>query len=162
MKVSVTHSKRLREVVEDDITFTEEDADGLLLPHNDLLDVWANIIQWRVLEQAKLTGSIIPDTKLLASFYLASVMTRREILLPTNAEGVMKTTLFEVVDGDMGYNIIFGRLWLHEMKFVPSTYHQLLEFPTPKGIKQIRGGQLTAREMNAISVSSSKRKEHAT
>nr|XP_009608282.1 uncharacterized protein LOC104102308 [Nicotiana tomentosiformis] len=36
-KVSVTHSKRLWEVVEDDITFTEEDVDGLLLPHNDAL-----------------------------------------------------------------------------------------------------------------------------
>ncbi|XP_070045484.1 uncharacterized protein [Nicotiana tomentosiformis] len=149
-KVSVTHNKRLREVTEDDITFTEEDADGLLLPHNDalvislnVLDIKikrvlvdlgssANIIQCRVLEQAKLTRSIIPATKLLAGFNLASVNTRREILLPTNAEGVMKTTLFEVVEDDMGYNIILGRLWLHEMKVVPSTYHQLLKFLTPE------------------------------
>ncbi|XP_019233689.1 PREDICTED: uncharacterized protein LOC109214249, partial [Nicotiana attenuata] len=79
----------------------------------------ANIIQWRVLEQAKLTGSIIPATKLLAGFNLASVTTRGEILLPTNAEGVMKTTLFEVVDGDMGYNIILRRPWLHEMRAEP-------------------------------------------
>ncbi|XP_019241008.1 PREDICTED: uncharacterized protein LOC109220996 [Nicotiana attenuata] len=111
-KVSMTHSKRLREVAEDDITFTEEDTDGLLQPHNDALVISlnvldfkikrvlvdpgssANIIQWRVLEQAKLTGSIIPATKLLAGFNLASVTTRGEILLPTNAEGVMKTTLF--------------------------------------------------------------------
>ncbi|XP_070034683.1 uncharacterized protein [Nicotiana tomentosiformis] len=92
-KVSVTHSKRLREVAEDDITFMEEEAYGLLLPHNDALvislDVLdlkikrvlvdpgssANIIQWRVLEQAKLTGSIILTTKLLAGFNLASVTT---------------------------------------------------------------------------------------
>ncbi|XP_070025740.1 uncharacterized protein [Nicotiana sylvestris] len=122
----------------------------------------ANIIQWRVLEQAKLTGSIIPDTKLLAGFSLASVTTRREILLPTNAEGVMKTTLFEVVDDYMGYSIILGRPWLHEIKAVPSTYHQLLKFPTPEEIKQIRGDQPAAREMNAILVSNSKGKEHAT
>ncbi|XP_070026594.1 uncharacterized protein [Nicotiana sylvestris] len=95
MEVSITHSKRLRE---DDITFTEEDADGLLVPHNDtlvislnVLDVkikrvlvdWgnlANIIQWRVLEQVKLTGSIIPATKLLAGFNLASVTTRGNFL----------------------------------------------------------------------------------
>ncbi|XP_070034585.1 uncharacterized protein [Nicotiana tomentosiformis] len=37
-KVSVTHSKRLQEVAEDDITFTEADTDGLLLPHNDALE----------------------------------------------------------------------------------------------------------------------------
>nr|XP_009786308.1 PREDICTED: uncharacterized protein LOC104234440 [Nicotiana sylvestris] len=121
----------------------------------------ATIIQWRVLEKAKLIGSIIPATKLLVGFNLASVTTREEILLPTNAEVVINPTLFEVVDGDMVYNIILGRPWLHEMKALPSTYHQLLKFPTPEGIKQIRGNQPAAREMNAISVSSSKGKEPA-
>ncbi|XP_019225912.1 PREDICTED: uncharacterized protein LOC109207446 [Nicotiana attenuata] len=160
-KVSITRSKRLWE---DDITFTEEDTDGLLLPHNDALvislnvldfkikcvlvdpRISANIIQWRVLEQTKLTGSIIPATKLLAGFNLASVTTRGEILLLTNPEGVMKTTLFEVVDGVMGYYIILGRPWLHEMKVVPSTYHQLLKFSTPEGIKHIRGDQPATRD----------------
>ncbi|XP_009759634.1 uncharacterized protein [Nicotiana sylvestris] len=150
-KVSITHSKKLRE---DDITFTVEDADGLLLPHNvalvislNVLDFKikrvlvdprssANIIQWRVLEQDKLTGSIIPTTKLLVGFNLASMKTWGEILLLTNAERVMKKTLFEVVDGDMGYNIILGRPWLHEIKAVPSTYHQFLKFPMPEGIKR--------------------------
>ncbi|XP_070050723.1 uncharacterized protein [Nicotiana tomentosiformis] len=92
--VSVTHSKRRWEVAEDDITFTEEDADGLLLPHNyslvlslNVLDFKikcvlvdprssVNIIQWRVLEQAKLTGSIVPAIKLLVRFNLESVTTR--------------------------------------------------------------------------------------
>ncbi|XP_019236251.1 PREDICTED: uncharacterized protein LOC109216545 [Nicotiana attenuata] len=138
-KVSVTHSKRLREVAEDDINFTEEDADGLLLPYNDALVISlnvfdfkiknvlvdpgssANIIKWRALEQAKLTESIIPATKLLAEFNLESVRTRGKIMLPMNAEGVMKTTHFEVVDGDMVYNIIQGISWLHEMKVVLST-----------------------------------------
>ncbi|XP_070039633.1 uncharacterized protein [Nicotiana tomentosiformis] len=176
IKVSITHSKGLRE---DDITFTEEDAHRLLLPHNDVLVISLNvldfkikrvlvdlgssdnIIQCRVLEQAKLTRSIISATKLLAGFNLASVMTREEILLLTNAEGVMKTTLFEVVYGDMGYNIIIGRLWLHEMKVVPSTYHQLLKFPMLEGIKQIMGDEPATRVMNSISISSSKGKEHA-
>ncbi|XP_019256353.1 PREDICTED: uncharacterized protein LOC109234746 [Nicotiana attenuata] len=99
--------------------------------------------------------------KSLAGFNLARVTTRGEILLPTKAEGVMKRTLFEVVDGDMGYSIILGRQWLREMKVVPSTYHQLLKFPTPDGIKQIRGDQPAAREMHAISASSRKGKEHA-
>nr|XP_009595318.1 uncharacterized protein LOC104091642 [Nicotiana tomentosiformis] len=156
-KVSVTHSKRLWEVAEDDITFMEEDADGLILPHNDALVMSlnvldfkikrvlvnpgssGNIIQLRVLEQTKLTGSIILATKLFAGFNLASMTTRGEILLPTNAEGIMKTTLFEVVDDNMGYNIILGRPWLHEMKAMSSTYHEFLKFPTPEGIKKIRG-----------------------
>ncbi|XP_070056652.1 uncharacterized protein [Nicotiana tomentosiformis] len=152
MKVSINHRKRLRE---DDITFMEKDANGLLLPHNNALVIYlnvldykikrvlvdlessVNIIQWRVLEQANLTRSIIPAKEILAVFNLTSVTTREEILLIMNTEGVMKTTIFEVVDGDMGYNIILGRPWLHEMNVVPSMYHQLLKFPTPKGIKQI-------------------------
>ncbi|XP_075101961.1 uncharacterized protein LOC142177379 [Nicotiana tabacum] len=95
-KVSVTHSKRLREVAEDDITFIEEDADGLFLPHNDALVISLNdldfkikrvlvdpessdnIIQWRVLEQDKLTGSIIPSIKLLVGFSLVRVTTTEE------------------------------------------------------------------------------------
>ncbi|XP_019267024.1 PREDICTED: uncharacterized protein LOC109244395 [Nicotiana attenuata] len=93
-KISSTHNKRLRKVTEDDITFMEEDADGLLLQHNDTLVISlnvldfkikhflvdprssSNIIQWRVLEQAKVTGSIIPATNLLAGFNLASVTIR--------------------------------------------------------------------------------------
>ncbi|XP_070004807.1 uncharacterized protein [Nicotiana sylvestris] len=155
-KVSITHSKSLRE---DDITFTKEDAVELLLPHNDALEISlnmldfkiirvlvdpgssSNIIQWRVLEETKLTEIIIPPTKLLVGFNLASLTTRGEILLLMNAEGVMKMTLFGVVDGDMGYNIILGRPYLHEMKVVPSTYHQLLKFPMPEGIKQLRGDE---------------------
>ncbi|XP_070045123.1 uncharacterized protein [Nicotiana tomentosiformis] len=173
-KVSIPHRKRLWQ---DDITFTEEDADGLMLPHNDVLVISlnvldfkikrvlvdlgssSNIIHWRVLEQAKLTGSIIPATKLLTGFNLASVTTRGEILLPMSAEEVMKITLLEVVDSDMGYNIILGRPWIHKMKAIPSMYHQLLKFPTPEGIKQIRGDQSATREMNVIPVSISKGKE---
>ncbi|XP_075101782.1 uncharacterized protein LOC142177213 [Nicotiana tabacum] len=121
MKISLTHGKRIREVSKYDTTFTEEDVDTLLLPHNDALVIslnvldfkikrvlvdpgsLANIAQWRVLEQAKLTENIDLVTKLLDKFNLTSVMTRGEILLPIHTEGVTKTTLFEVVDSDMGY-----------------------------------------------------------
>nr|XP_009595067.1 uncharacterized protein LOC104091438 [Nicotiana tomentosiformis] len=111
-KILLTHGKRIREVSKYDTTFTEEDVDALLLPHNDALVIslnvldfkikrvlvdpgsLANIAQWRVLEQAKLTENIDLVTKLLDEFNLTSVMTRGEILLPTHAEGVTKTTLF--------------------------------------------------------------------
>ncbi|XP_070007983.1 uncharacterized protein [Nicotiana sylvestris] len=104
-KLSVTHIKRLRKVGEDDITFTEEDVDGLLLLYNDALVIFlnvldfkikrvlvypgssANIIQWRVLQQAKLTGSIIPATKLLVGFNLASVTTHRRDLVSDECRG---------------------------------------------------------------------------
>lgn len=94
MNISVTHGKRIREASKDDeITFTEEDADDLILPHNDALIISlnildfkikcvlvdpsssANIIRLRVLEQAKLTGNIVPAKKLLARFKLTSITT---------------------------------------------------------------------------------------
>ncbi|XP_009778552.1 uncharacterized protein [Nicotiana sylvestris] len=48
MKVSVTHTKRLGEVTKDDITFTEEDTDGLLLPHNDALVISLNVLDFKL------------------------------------------------------------------------------------------------------------------
>nr|XP_009627008.1 uncharacterized protein LOC104117641 [Nicotiana tomentosiformis] len=47
-KVSVTNSKRLWEVVEDDMTFTEEDADGLLLPNNNALVISINVLDLKI------------------------------------------------------------------------------------------------------------------
>ncbi|XP_070041255.1 uncharacterized protein [Nicotiana tomentosiformis] len=48
MKASVTHDKRLREVAEDDITFTEDDADGLLLRHNGALVISLNVLDFKI------------------------------------------------------------------------------------------------------------------
>ncbi|XP_016453985.1 uncharacterized protein LOC107778276 [Nicotiana tabacum] len=123
MKISVTHGKRIQEAPKDDeITFTEEDVGGLILLHNNTLVISVNvldfkikrvlvdpgsstnIIQLRVLEQAKMIECIVLAIKLLSGFNLTSVTTRREIVLPTYAEGVTKSTLFEVVNGDMTYN----------------------------------------------------------
>nr|XP_016506642.1 PREDICTED: uncharacterized protein LOC107824407 [Nicotiana tabacum] len=40
LKVMVTHGKRVRQVLDgDNITFDDEDADGLMIPHNDALVV---------------------------------------------------------------------------------------------------------------------------
>ncbi|XP_075098047.1 uncharacterized protein LOC142175363 [Nicotiana tabacum] len=47
-KILVTHKKRLREVAEDDIAFTEEDADILLLPHNDALVISLNGLDFKI------------------------------------------------------------------------------------------------------------------
>ncbi|XP_075088269.1 uncharacterized protein LOC142170289 [Nicotiana tabacum] len=47
-KVLVTHSKRLREVAEDDIIFREEDTDELLLSHNDALVISLNALDFKI------------------------------------------------------------------------------------------------------------------
>ena len=59
-------------------------------------------------------------------------------LVVTDGE-IRKIIEFVVIDRSAPFNTILGRLWLYSMKAVPSTYHQCLKFPTPKGIETIRG-----------------------
>ena len=52
------------------------------------------------------------------------------VILPIQIDSVKRDILFHVVDANtLSYNILFGRPWIHEMKVVPSTYHQCVTFP---------------------------------
>ncbi|VVB11381.1 unnamed protein product [Arabis nemorensis] len=64
-----------------------------------------------------------------------------EIMLPVYAEGINKQTKFLIVGCASGYNAIMGRSWIPDMGGVPSTLHQTTKFPTPWGVKEIRGEQ---------------------
>ncbi|XP_074299127.1 uncharacterized protein LOC141630160 [Silene latifolia] len=69
-----------------------------------------------------------------------------EIIIPTYAGGLNKQVMYLVIDGPSTYNVILGRPWIHEMKAIPSTYHQCLKFPTPWGVQEIRGDQEEAKD----------------
>ncbi|XP_070023196.1 uncharacterized protein LOC142175998 [Nicotiana tabacum] len=47
-KVLVTQSKRLWEIAEDGITFMEDDANGLLLPHKNTLVISLNVLDFEI------------------------------------------------------------------------------------------------------------------
>lgn len=59
-------------------------------------------------------------------------------------EGINMSTKFVVDDCMSSYNMKLGRIWIHDMGAVPSTLHQMIKFPTPRGIKAVRGDQKTA------------------
>lgn len=44
------------------------------------------------------------------------------------------------------YNAIIGRMWLHRMKEISSTYHQMVKYPGTDGIECIRGNQKAAKQ----------------
>ena len=67
------------------------------------------------------------------------------IRLPVKTSRINKIVEFQVLYGLSPYNIILGRPWIHRMRAVPSTFHQCIRFPTPEGIKEIRGNQATSR-----------------
>lgn len=56
----------------------------------------------------------------------------------------------------MRYNVILGRPQIHDMKSVPSIYHQMLNFPTSEDFKKIREDQSAAKKMNVVTLSSRK------
>lgn len=61
-------------------------------------------------------------------------MTRGELALVTNAEWVTKDTPFLIVVGDITYNTILERSWIHKMDAVPLTLQQVIKFPFKWGL----------------------------
>ncbi|XP_026410818.1 uncharacterized protein LOC113306047 [Papaver somniferum] len=96
------------------------------------------------------------DEQLISSYYTiyrfngAPTKPLGDIVLEVKA-GPMKIEIrFSVVDALSPYNAIIGRRWVQKLKGVAATYHQYLRFPTPEGVMEIKGDQVTARECQAL------------
>ncbi|XP_059285966.1 uncharacterized protein LOC132039514 [Lycium ferocissimum] len=177
-KVLVVRAKRTRDYVpEGSISFNDKDAEGIIQPHNDALVISIHIfksqvkrilidpgsstyiIQWRVVEQLGPLDQIMPAARVLSRFNMASKTTKGEISLPVNIAETIQQTMIYVIEREMKYNALLGRPWIHSMRVVPSTLHQMLRFPTSEGIKKVRGEQPAAREMFAVEVASPTQRE---
>ncbi|XP_060183906.1 uncharacterized protein LOC132613724 [Lycium barbarum] len=127
-KFSITRETRTRNYVPDRfISFNDEDAEGIIQPHNDALVISvlinkthvkhilidpgssANISRWKVVEQSGLLDQIVPVAHVLNGFNMAYETTKGEITLPVNAAGIIQPTKFYVMDGEMKYNAWIGR-----------------------------------------------------
>ncbi|XP_013669028.2 uncharacterized protein LOC106373400 [Brassica napus] len=147
-----------------EISFTAKEQEKVLTPHNDALVISltvANCLVKRMLvdngssnniifqaaykelglEESALTLRITP----LIGFSEEVKKTAGEVTLPVYAEGINMSTKFLVVDCDSSYNMILGLPWIHGMEAVPLTLHQMVKFPTPWGIRAIRGDQEYSR-----------------
>lgn len=82
---------------------------------------------------------------MLVGFSGEQKKTMGEITLPVYCEGLNIHKKFQVIDVPSSYNVILGRPWIHELKAVPSTYHQMIKLPTPWGVKVLYGEQLSSR-----------------
>ena len=68
-----------------------------------------------------------------------------DIAFPVKARPIVQQVLFLVVE-DLGpYNAIVGQAWLHVMKVVPLTYHQMINYLTSVGQIDFLSCQLAAR-----------------
>ncbi|XP_070028677.1 uncharacterized protein [Nicotiana sylvestris] len=154
--------------LEDSIIFDKSDADGLSFPHYDALVITlriadidvkqimvddgssACIVHPRVLMQMRLEDKIIPRCITLTGFNNAVERTSGEIVLPVLVGEVTLETTFHVMNQETAYNAIIGRPWIHAMRAVPSSFYQVIKFPTSWGIFSIQGEPRTAQECYRI------------
>jgi len=77
----------------------------------------------------------------VASFEGRSILSLGVVLLTTKACDLKRKKEFTVVDLPMPFDAIVGRPWLHQMRAVPSVYHQCVKFMSPTGETTILGSQ---------------------
>ncbi|XP_070015323.1 uncharacterized protein [Nicotiana sylvestris] len=86
-------------------------------------------------------------SRVLNGFNMVSETTKGEIALPVNVAGTTQNVKFHVIKRVMRYNALLGRPWVHCMRAVPSTLHQMMKFLTKNRIKTVYGEQHAARKM---------------
>uniref|UniRef100_A0A2N9HBP5 Integrase catalytic domain-containing protein n=1 Tax=Fagus sylvatica TaxID=28930 RepID=A0A2N9HBP5_FAGSY len=106
------------------IIFTNQDLEGVQVPHSDALGLG--------LEKKDL--SLVEGP--LSGFSGETVVPTGKVTINVKAGTVSTPTDFFVLNAFSPYNAILGRPWLHRMGAVPSTLHQRLRFPTPQGNKE--------------------------
>ena len=96
-----------------------------------------------------LTGLENPG-RILSRVNGASTTSLGDIVLPVQAGPVTLNVQFSVVQDLLPFNVILGCTWLHYIKVIPSTYHQMVSFLTEDGQINLYGSQLAARQCYQI------------
>ncbi|KAL0388079.1 UNVERIFIED_CONTAM: hypothetical protein Sradi_2689700 [Sesamum radiatum] len=61
------------------------------------------------------------------------------IRIQLTMEDMVSSALFHVIDAKTSYNMLLGRLWLHENAVVPSTWHQCFKYCRNGIVKKVLG-----------------------
>nr|XP_043633418.1 uncharacterized protein LOC122604605 [Erigeron canadensis] len=117
----------------DKVTFEEDDMDNIQDPHHD--------------------GLVI-------TLYVANHFVRR--ILIDNGSSVNIIRLEPSKEwGSLKKKSAESRPWIHEMRAVPSTYHQCVKIPTPWEVVKIKGDQKDAKECYMASMKSTSKSTEA-
>ncbi|CAH9056361.1 unnamed protein product [Cuscuta europaea] len=156
--------KRQEEWRNASITFDETDISDPVQSHHDTLVVslrvanyevkrilvdngsTANITTMKTLEELGAKEEDITGSgSSLVGFNGEPSRTVGNISLPVYTHGLNMQVKFDVVESIPAYNMILGTPWLHQMGAIPSTYHQIIKFPTPWGVQSIKGDRQSAK-----------------
>ncbi|XP_009790495.1 uncharacterized protein [Nicotiana sylvestris] len=110
----------------------------------------ANVIKSKIVEQLGLLNQVVPASRVLHGFNMAGEITKGEIVLSVDVFGTVQNNKFHIIIGDMRYNALLGRPWIHSMRAVLSTLHQMIIFPAKDGITTIYGEQHMEKEMFVV------------
>ncbi|XP_076911879.1 uncharacterized protein LOC143569986 [Bidens hawaiensis] len=114
-----------------------------------------NIIQLDALKKMDISESeIIPRSSISEVFSGETKNTLGDIKLPVYIDGVNSPQKFCVIDSLSCCNVIISMPWIHDMKAVPSTYHQCVKLPSPWGVIKIESDQQDAKDCYASSMKS--------
>ncbi|RVX06112.1 hypothetical protein CK203_018843 [Vitis vinifera] len=126
------------------IIFPPVDPTRTLQPHRDALILSLEIGDFDSRGVSKPRTNLYPDST------RSSTTSLGDIILPVQAGPVTLNVQFSVVQELSPFNVILGRTWLHYMKAIPSTYHQMVSFLTDEGQTDLYGSQLAARQCYQI------------
>lgn len=131
------------------LTFTEADDASVSQPHNAPLHIEAfihkhrikrvlidggaglNIFTLSTIKQLGYSDKVVNSTKKITikAYDDEESSSKGTVTLPLRVGPITKDVVGQVLDLDLTYNILLGRPWIHEMRVVPSTYHQCIKFP---------------------------------
>ena len=142
------------------INFVDNEAIALINPHDDTLVINLLISNFKIkrilvdnglssnflfmisLKEMKIDEfNVRHHSTVLVGFSGENKFTIGDITFPIYTGGVNLNVTFAILDSPSAYNVILGRPWIHKMRAVPSTFYQVVRFPTKWGIKEIRGEQ---------------------
>ena len=105
----------------------------------------ADLLQKSVFKQMGFPSSALENPgRILSGFNGASTNSLGDVVLPVQARPVVQNVQFSVVEGLSSFNAIMGCTWLHNMKVIPFTYHQMVSCLTKDGHINLFGSQLAA------------------
>nr|CAN64575.1 hypothetical protein VITISV_003432 [Vitis vinifera] len=139
------------------IIFPPVDPTRTLQPHRDALILSLEIgdfdMRHILVDPGSSTDLVQASVVAHMGHSLAGLENPRQIL--SEFSGSSTTSLGDIIlpvqAGPLSpFNIILGRTWLHYMKVIPSTYHQMVSFLTNEGQIDLYGSQLAARQCYQI------------
>lgn len=82
---------------------------------------------------------IVKEKLPLVRFNINTTYAIGTMVLLIMEKGIIVMTIFVVIDVLKHYNTILGRPWIHTMRGVPSSFHQVIKSLTDEGLSEKKG-----------------------